>query len=991
MRRTTRGHRAALAAVVLIPTLVLGLAGLGAGPATAVPHPTAATVVGAVAIPAPGSVSAKPSTDITLRNLRVGTAATLTVVGSVSGDHSGTVRSHPDGRGLTWRPTVGFRAGEVVTVTSSVAVRLPADAKTPRTSGTAAATTTADAWSFTVGTPAVHPGITSDGSVVGTPGAVAGKASTPGLGRAQVLAAAPVTRPDLRAPSVTIGQAAAGTAPGLLFATPQGAANSDAGVMVYDETGRLVYFRPVTDLIAGNADVQTYQGRQVLTWFEGTAPFGAGSYRGEWIAVDSTYTEVARIRMGNGYQADIHDLQITPQGTALMLAYNPLRCDNVTITGCTTGATVLDGVIQEVDIATGLVLFEWHGLDHFSLGDSYLATTSPQLVDYMHMNSLDLDTDGNILFSARHTSALTKVDRTTGDIVWILGGKRNQFDDVGDPSAPDLRGPDFPHDFRPRGSNSYSYFDNGVRRNAADATSTSRAAFLTLDLVASTATYTTFLRHQPASVFGPTQGKVQPLPSGHNLVAWGGLGLVDEFDATGAQIFSAQLVQTGTYRQVRHPWQGAPTTQPTLGVAARSAGGVTAAASWNGDTRTTAWQLMTGATPTSLTPSTTISTTGFETTLTVPPGSRYVAVRALDSAGVPLPNGQSPTIAGTTTFAESNALSVGGTYRPLVGDFGGSRNDDVFYYAPGPGGEFLHVSDGAGGFTSLVMPSVGGDYQPLVGDFVGDDRDEVLWQSPTSASGFMWRFDRGARTAAPLIQSSPVATRSGTTASFVLDHRPSFGGSKDEVFYYTAGAGFDGYTAYTWDGGQPLVVRSRQTPVNGTYRPVAGDFDGNGLADIMWYGPGAAPDALWLTTGGAAGSSGQRDVAVGVNGQYTVLAANVSGSAADELVFWAAGASSDFVWSVSAAGVVTSRNVTTAGSPDPIVLRGATDSLLLWSPGSSPSMWRLPATGPVIEPSGNTAVPVGYRALVGDFVGAGGSSSVLWYAPGPQPERLYSR
>ena len=86
--------------------------------------------------------------------------------------------------------------------------------------------------------------------------------------------------------------------------------------------------------------------------------------------------------------------------------------------------TVLDGIVQEVDIETGEVLFEWHSLDHVGL-DEYLEMTR---YDYFHINSIDVDHDSNLLISSRNTSTVYKVDRRTGKILWRLGGKSSDFE-----------------------------------------------------------------------------------------------------------------------------------------------------------------------------------------------------------------------------------------------------------------------------------------------------------------------------------------------------------------------------------------------------------------------------------------------------------------------------------------------------------------------------------------------------------------------------------
>ena len=197
------------------------------------------------------------------------------------------------------------------------------------------------------------------------------------------------------------------------------------GPMITDDEGDLVWFNSlprgtaVTDLA-----VQRLNGRDVLTWWQGRFALGWGY--GDYHVLDETYREVARIRAGNGYEGDLHDMQITPQGTALVLAYDRVFRDTSALGGSREGV-VLDNVIQEIDIATGLVLFEWHSLGSVDVNDSRVRAKGRTSYDYFHVNSVEVDRDGNLLVSARNTCAVYKINRTTGRIMWTLGGKESDF------------------------------------------------------------------------------------------------------------------------------------------------------------------------------------------------------------------------------------------------------------------------------------------------------------------------------------------------------------------------------------------------------------------------------------------------------------------------------------------------------------------------------------------------------------------------------------
>jgi hypothetical protein len=452
-----------------------------------------------------------------------------------------------------------------------------------------------------------------------------------------------LSRPDLVPPSPVIDRAATGdVAPGLLFATPLASEITDAGVLVYGDDGQVVYFRPATGTAVGNAAVHELNGEPVLAWFEGFPLAGPASYRGEYVLVDANYHEVTRLRMSNGYDADIHDLYITPEGTALLLAYYPMLCDEAVMSGCTPGGTVFDGVIQEVDIATGIVLFEWHAADHLSMTDSF-ADPATDPFDFLHPNSLDIDDDGNILMSARLTSSLYKIDRVTGEVLFVFGGKQNQFTYV-DEGSDTIQGPDYPHDFRPLGGGRYTYFDNGVQRQTE-----SRGAIVALDVGSMTATYEESITHDPP-LFETSQGRMQTLANGNELIAWGGSGVATEYAIDRTVAFEASL-GVGTYRQVRDAWIGAPTDPPDAVVVDDGSDGAVVAVSWNGDTRAAAWQLLAGDTPDALSLLSTVPRTGFETRVPVTGRHAFVAVQALDSDGVAIEGGQTAAMSSTASPA----------------------------------------------------------------------------------------------------------------------------------------------------------------------------------------------------------------------------------------------------------------------------------------------------------------------------------------------------
>ena len=126
---------------------------------------------------------------------------------------------------------------------------------------------------------------------------------------------------------------------------------------------------------------------------------------------------------------------------------------------------MLQSVVQEVDIATGLVLFEWHSAGHIATSETYRPRVSPRTAwDYLHLNSVALDGDGNFILSARSTNAVYRVARADGEILWRLGGKRLEL-----PASAPARASRNQHDARPQPDGTITIFDNSAVAAAAQA------------------------------------------------------------------------------------------------------------------------------------------------------------------------------------------------------------------------------------------------------------------------------------------------------------------------------------------------------------------------------------------------------------------------------------------------------------------------------------------------------------------------------------------
>ncbi len=327
------------------------------------------------------------------------------------------------------------------------------------------------------------------------------------------------------------------------------------GPEILDGNGNVVWFHAIPQgLTSADFREQFYKGQPVLTWWQGTG-FGGLSSGTDYIYNDR-YQQIATVNAGNGLSADGHEFLITPQNTALILSYTTAQA-NLTSIGGPADQTVIDGVVQEIDIATGRVLFQWNSADHVPYGQSEqpLPASASTPWDWFHINAVKLDTDGNLLIDSRATWTTYKVSLATGNIIWQLGGKDSSFtlkaapgqvlDDAGEIFA-------WQHDPEALGKGVYTFFDNesaGVPQLPY-----SRAITVKLDERRKVATLLAS-DDQPEGLSAASQGNAQTNLLGNLVVGWGALPYFSEFDRSGNLIFNAEFpAGVNTYRAYQFPW-----------------------------------------------------------------------------------------------------------------------------------------------------------------------------------------------------------------------------------------------------------------------------------------------------------------------------------------------------------------------------------------------------------------------------------------------------
>ena len=595
-----------LAALAAVTLAACGSTAVGTIPRTVRLADFSAAAVNPVTVsPLPRTPDASPSTQISFLGAAGTRVSSVRVVGSLSGSHSGKLAAYSTGTGESFIPAKPFTSGEHVKVSARV------------TQGGSTATVTT---SFDVAFQA--------------PVAQAQFPINPGSSAAvqHYLSAPAITPSTVRITTPPRG----GATPGDLFLAPYQGMGTP-GPMIVDQTGNLIWFHALpAGEAATNFQPQQYNGQTVLTWWQGRILM-LGFGQGEDEIYSTTYRPLARVLAGNGYSADLHQFTLTPQGTAWIDEFDPVQL-NLTSTGGSAHAVVNDSIVQEIDVKTGLVMWEWHALGHIPLRDSYAAMPHTSVNwDYVHVNSIDPGTSGNVLLSARGTWAVYDVDIHTGAFIWRIGGRYPGF----------KRAPGtyfyWQHDARWQPGGLVSLFDNG---SSPPQEKQSRGLLLNPNTATHTVTLVKQFTNPNRTLLASSQGDLLNLPGGNWLMGYGGLPNFTEYDASGQVLLDGTLgTNVQDFRTFIAPWSSQPKGVPAIAAQATATGAATVEASWNGATTVSAWKVLAGSSPGSLTAVATVPKHGFETVIPVQTSAAYVAVAALGSSG--------------QTLATSRAVSPG--------------------------------------------------------------------------------------------------------------------------------------------------------------------------------------------------------------------------------------------------------------------------------------------------------------------------------------------
>ncbi|KAI8633607.1 Arylsulfotransferase-domain-containing protein [Xylariaceae sp. FL1651] len=401
---------------------------------------------------------------------------------------------------------------------------------------------------------------------------------------------------------------------------------NSAGPMILDEHGNLLWTSPYGK--NWGLDVQMLDGQPYLTF---CAWPGLSSH------LNSEYEEAFTVKPQNGWGADATEFQITQHKTAVLTTSMFTSYDLTPVNGPRKGC-IRDVGFQEIDLETGKLLFEWRWSDHWNITDVIRLPSgtegSPETPwDPFHINSVQKDSAGNYLVSARHTSTIGYINGHSGEFIWKLGGKQNMFKDLSGAAT----GISMQHHARFLKENyTLTLFNNGVIPGTSEYQT--KGMVIDIDVQAMTAK----VRQEylsPHKIGSESRGSMQILDNNRVLLGYGVNAGWSEFSMEGDLLCDVHFgPESGfgseeilSYRVLKRKWVGRPKTPPNI-----VHRGTDVYVSWNGATEVATWALLEGdADLSNYVPLVSVLKEGFETRIPIPTNLTTSSVRAvgLDSHG----------------------------------------------------------------------------------------------------------------------------------------------------------------------------------------------------------------------------------------------------------------------------------------------------------------------------------------------------------------------
>ncbi len=454
------------------------------------------------------------------------------VKGSLSGNHTGVVKLSDDNKTILFLPSVKFAPNEVINVTVNPGIKTINGTEFSKVSFQFHTTTLSQPINENTLSYYKKEPITNDQDY----SLIKNK---------PLLGVSAVDSLPLNFPHITV-DTSDNPAPGDIFITNQ-SRNAGSSIGSY------------LMILSNNGSAVNYLELPRSANLFKMEPNGDLSYNlkgnGQRIILDTSFTPIDTLQCGNGYKANGHDCLLLPNGHAVLFANDPEPVDmSQVVPGGNPDAIVTGVVVQELD-ASKNVVFQWRSWDYLPITDSYIDLTSSN-INLIHANALAVDRDGNILVSMRHLSCIVKINRQTGNIIWILGGKQNEFTFINEHAENAPTYFSYQHDVSVLPNGDITLFDNGNQHSP----NYSRGVEYKLDEQNKTATLVWEYRHRP-DIYADAMGSVERLPNGNTIIGWGdasaksGIPAFTEVhpDNSIALEFSLPAGEF-SYRSYKYPW-----------------------------------------------------------------------------------------------------------------------------------------------------------------------------------------------------------------------------------------------------------------------------------------------------------------------------------------------------------------------------------------------------------------------------------------------------
>lgn len=283
-------------------------------------------------------------------------------------------------------------------------------------------------------------------------------------------------------------------------------------------------------------------------------PFLVQNYYVQFVVTDTNFKILDQVQMQNGYLADLHEFVILPNGHYLMMAYYEVPMDmSLIVPGGDPNAVMVATILQELDKDKNCI-FEWNSLNHMALTDTY-DDLRKKSIEHAHGNSMFIDTDGHMLVSMATTNDIVKLDVVSGEILWRMGGKKNEFKIINENEANAPLYFTLQHDVHKLDNGNLMLFDNGYMRQ----NKYSRAVEYKIDETKKEAEMVWEYRSNP-DIFAVAMGSSQRLKNGNTLISWGLMAsqhqrTVIEVDKNNNIVFEMSLPKNMfSYKAIKYNW-----------------------------------------------------------------------------------------------------------------------------------------------------------------------------------------------------------------------------------------------------------------------------------------------------------------------------------------------------------------------------------------------------------------------------------------------------